>query len=116
MILDAGICTVFQKQDTAQPGGMPQISYTRKACGWYGVRSFSSAPDWVRNVKEGATVALSIRMHQNLSITTRDAIVLMDVGTPPASAPLYEVLRVYHGTDDATGQPITDIDLEVVEA
>lgn len=115
MILDSGICTVFAKKDTAEPGGMPVISYARKGGGWYGIRQFSSRPAWVQQLKENTTVSLSIRMHQNLAITNRDAVVLMDVAAVPASAPLYEVLRVFHGTDEI-GMPISDLDLEVVEA
>lgn len=115
MILDSGIATVFEKHDSAPPGGMPVISYTRKCAGWYGVRSFSSRPAWLREMKEDVSVALSIRMHQDLTITNRDAVILMDAQAIPASATVYQVVRVWQGADEV-GMPITDIDLEVVEA
>lgn len=114
MILDSGICTVFEKKDVSQPGSMPVIAYTRKAAGWYGIRSFSSRPAYLQQEKESTTVALRIRMHQNLAITNADVIVLRDVRSVPASAVRYEIVRVYHGTDEV-GMPISDIDLEVVQ-
>lgn len=114
MILDAGVCTVFAKRDTAPPGGMPIITYERKAAGWYGINSFSSRPTYLQQERESTTVALKIRMHQNLDITNRDVIVLDDVQHVPASTTRYEIVRVWHGVDEI-GMPISDIDLEVVQ-
>lgn len=116
MILDRGVCSVFARHNMAEPGFMPQWRYTRKTAGWYGVRSFSSIPSYIQKVKETTTIALSIRMLQDLSITNLDTVVLMDTDTVPAAVPRYQVVRVFHGVDDETGVPISDIDLEVVEA
>lgn len=114
MILDSGVCSIFERVNTAAPGFMPVYRFARKTAGWYGLRSFSSRPEYLRD-KEATTVALKIRILQDLSVTNLDTVVLADVEEVPADAVRYEVVRVYHGTDDQTGVPISDIDLEVVQ-
>lgn len=116
MILDSGICSIFEKVNTSAPGFMPVFRFVRKAAGWYGVRNFSSRPTYLQQDKESTTVALKIRILQNLAVTNQDTVVLSDVPEVPASAVRYEVVRIYHGTDEQTGVPISDIDLEVVQA
>ena len=115
MILDSGICTIFSKNDVSEPGGMPVYRYTRKTAGWYGIRSFSSRPLYLRE-NEKTSVSLKIRILQNISVTNKDTVVLADVDEVPASAERYEIVRAYHGVDDETGVPISDLDLEVVTA
>lgn len=116
MLLDSGIYTAFSVLNGAKPGEMPKRMYAKKACGWYGVKDFSSSPTYLQNEKKSVTVAVKIRIIMNIHVTNHDVIVLSDVATMPEDCTVYEVVRVWHGADEESGLPISDIDLEVVRA
>ena len=115
MILGTGICSVFRRENIAPPGMMPQYKLTRVYAGWYGERSFTARPRYLQEAKESTTLSAKIRVHQFREIQTDDVVVLMDVTEVPAAAPRYAIVNLYHDIDSENGQPITDIDLEVIE-
>lgn len=114
MILDDGICSIFTNRNTAGPGGMPVYEMDWLASSWYKILHFSSRPTYLQTDKESTTVALKIRIHQNLMVTNQQVVILSESHEVPASAVRYDIVRAYHGADDVTGMPITDLDLEVV--
>lgn len=79
------------------------------------MRSFTARPRYLQEEKESTTLAAKIRIIQNRQISTHDIVVLEDAEQVPASAVQYRIVNLYHDTDRENGQPITDIDLEVVQ-
>lgn len=110
MILDKGICTVYTAANGAPAGNKPIDQLTTKYESWYGELDFGSDPAYVTEFREDVETSARIRIHQNRSITTRDAVKL----SIDAAGIVYEITRVYHGTDDENGQQISDINLRRV--
>lgn len=110
MILDKGICSIYQTTNTAAPGDMPNETLTLVYQSWYGEINFESSPATI-GAQEGVTVSNRIRILQNRIVTNHDVAVLSSTQTPLSSDPKYNVIRAYHGNDD-NGQPITDLTLE----
>lgn len=115
MILDSGICTVFRREDTAEPGGMPEYKYAVLTQAWFGMLAFETAPRTQGGSRENTEISARIRIQQNLRISNHNVVVLRQTATLPEDCPRYDVTRAYHGTDDDNGQPITDLTLLEVE-
>lgn len=115
MILDDGICSVFEKASVAEAGNMPVFRYIKKHVSWYKVLSFGTSPKYLQNIREYSTVSLKIRVKQNRAITNHDIVILRQADGVTRSDKQYEVIRAYHDADPDTVDPITDIDLEVVQ-
>lgn len=113
MILDHGICSIFDVLDVSLPGEMPQYAYQIKDKAWYGELDFSTVASWPTEGREETRVDERIRIRQNRSINNHDVVVLQDVDGIDDGMQKLEVVRAYHGHDDE-GQPITDLYLEVV--
>lgn len=116
MILDDGICTVFEPVDITPPGGMPVHGYRKKHQGWYEELDFATAQDWPTDDREEKKVDARIRMLQNRGITNKDVVVLADTDTVEDGMERYEVIRAWHGHEQETGTPISDLTLERVSA
>lgn len=112
MILDKGICTIYRRSDTAQPGDMPSYTDTQLMQGWYGELNFETSPQWPTEYREEIKCDARIRILQDRRIRNHDRALIRTVGGETA---LYEVTRAYHGTDDDSGEAITDLTLEVIE-
>lgn len=106
MILDKGICSVYEVTNTAQPGDMPKYGLVLLYQSWYGELNFETVP---RNaaMQEMVESSARIRILQNRSITNHHVVILAD-------GIQYEVTRAYHGTDEESGEPITDLTLKKV--
>lgn len=127
MILDSGICTVFKKTDISEPGGMPVFGLKVRTKAFFGMLDFATEQEWPTELREETEVAARIRILQDRAITNHDAVVLEDVNTGTDSmtaeelhnafdVTVLEVTRAYHGHDDETGEPITDLTLKAVKA
>lgn len=116
MILDSGVCTVFRRIDVSVPGGMQKYDYEIASKGWYGELNFETAPANPTGNREDVETSARIRILQDRSITNHNIVVLDDVLSLEDGVKRYDVTRAYHGTDDDTGQPITDLTLTEVEA
>lgn len=112
MILDSGICTVSRKRNVAAPGAKPTYELDVIHIGWYGELSFATTPARPTQEREEVRTDARIRILQNRSIANHDVVTL---DTPNDSATVYQVTRAYHGTDDDSGELITDLSLEVVK-
>lgn len=127
MILDSGICTIFKKTDVSEPGGMPVFALKMRTKAFFGLLDFATQQQWPTEGREEIEVAARIRILQDRHITNHDAIVLQDVDVETQSmtaeelhdafdVDVLEVIRAFHGHDDETGEPITDLTLKAVKA
>lgn len=116
MILDDGICTVFEMVDKAEPGGMPNLQPQEKSMSWFGFLDFATAEAWPTEGREETEVTTRIRILQDRSITNKNVVVLQETHTIEPGMQQLEVVRAYHGHDDESGEPITDLTLKAVKA
>ena len=116
MILDDGICTVFEMVDKAKPGFKPELQPVKKCMSWFGYMDFATAEAWPTEGREGTEITARIRIHQDRSITNRHVVVLEQTETIAPGMQQLEVVRAYHGNDDESGDPITDLTLKAVKA
>lgn len=112
MILSDGVCSIFGTVDKSPPGGMPDIGYEMKTMCFFGVLDFATAEAWPTDTREAVQVDARIRILQDRSVTNRDVVVLQEgVYEVTDDVERYEVTRAFHGHDDESGQPITDLTL-----
>ena len=116
MILDSGICTIFEMVDKAVPGGKPDLRPQEKSMSWFGFLDFATAEAWPTEGREEVEVSARIRILQDRSITNKNVVVLQETHEIADDMTRYEVTRAYHGHDDESGQPITDLTLKAVKA
>ena len=116
MILDKGICTIFRKTDASLPGYKPSAQYTPIWQSWYGEMNFETAPSWQTDGRKELKADGRIRILQNRAIAQNDVVVLEELSSfasRTAGAPVYQIIRAYHGTDDEGPTQISDLTLEV---
>lgn len=116
MILDSGICSIFEMVDVSEPGGMPMLEPKLKSRAWFGYLDFATAETWPTEGREEVEVSARIRIPQDRSITNKHVVVLSDVARITKQMIRMEVVRAFHGHDDESHQPITDLTLKVVKA
>jgi len=104
MILDSGICTVYEVKNVAPPGSMPKMELLPKHESWYAELNFETVPKDAA-MQEMTETSARIRVLQNREITNHNVVVLTD-------GEQYEVIRAYHGIDEESGEPITDLTLK----
>lgn len=125
MILDSGICTIFKKTDVSEPGGMPTYALKVRTKAFYGLLDFATEQEWPTEAREETEIAARIRVLQDRQITNHDAVVLEDIDAGETAmtaeelhetydVQVLEVTRAFHGHDDETGEPITDLTLKAV--
>lgn len=111
MILDTGICRLYHKANTAGPAEKPAFSDVEFWRSWYGELSCETAKAWPTDNREEVRTDARVRILQNRQINNHDRVTLTPFGGQTLT---YEVTRAYHGTDDESGELITDLNLEVV--
>lgn len=119
MILDKGICTVFRETDVSLPGEMPTVGYVPIWASWYGELSYETSPVWETDGRKEQKADGRIRILQNRGIRQNDTVVLEHLAKfseKSADAPVYRIIRAWHGTDDDGPTEISDLTLEVTEA
>lgn len=111
MILNDGICSIFGTVDKSRPGGMPEIGYEMKTVCFFGMLDFATTEAWPTDNREAVQTDARIRILQDRSVTNQDIVILEEVYEVTDEAKRYEVTRAFHGHDDESGQPITDLTL-----
>lgn len=91
---------------------MPEYSDTVLTRGWYGELNFETNPARPTDTREETQCAARIRILQDRRIRNHDRAEIRTIGGETA---MYEVTRAYHGTDDESGEAITDLTLEAIE-
>lgn len=107
MILDQGTCKIYKITNTAGAGEMPNENKVKIAERWFGDLDFSSAPTQYTESLEQIEVSRKIRVLRVDEIVMKKTIV--EIGTEA-----YMVDRVYNGTDEESGERISDISLSKV--
>lgn len=108
MILDSGILTVFRTVDTAEPGGMPDPSPSVIWRGWYGTRSFGGVRRDPTGHRPDTRIDEKVRILRFREVHAQDLVVLEDVRASVRS-PFFVIEDFYHGTDEESGEPVTDL-------
>lgn len=116
MILDDGICTVFELVDKAEPGNMPDLQPQEKSMSWFAYLDFATAEKWPTEGREETEVTTRIRILQDRSITNKHIVVLQETHSIEPGMGQLEVVRAFHGHDDESGELITDLTLKAVKA
>lgn len=114
MLLDSGVCTVYKRRDVSAPGDKPAYDYEQVHESCYAELAYETAPDRPTAYREEVRIDARIRVLQCRRITNHDTVVLRDARHVEPGAIRYEVRRAYHGHDEESGEPITDITLTEV--
>jgi len=104
MILDKGICSIYDKVNVAEKGNMPKYKLKLKYQSWYGELNFETNPANAA-MQEIIEISARIRILQNRQITNHNVAILPDGNQ-------YEITRAYHGVDEESGELITDLTLK----
>lgn len=119
MILDDGICTILRRNDLSRSGAMPRDALSIVGKSWFGRLSFETSPARPSEGRAERRTDARIRILQNLDIRQRDLCALGNLSDPydalRPGAQVFRVTRAFHGVDDDTPTPITDLTLEVYE-
>lgn len=108
MILDAGVCSIYTVVNTADSGEKPVDALVLKGKAWYGILNYGTDSEYVTSERQDVVVDAKIRILQDRRVNVLDVVTL-------ANGKRHDVLRVYHGTDDDSGEPISDLSLRRVE-
>ena len=95
MILDRGIAEIFARSNMAPKGEKPIWTETLRFRSWYAELSFETSPVWQTERRLAQKADARIRI---------------------AQCRVYTIARAYHGTDEESGEDITDLTLEEVTA
>ena len=118
MILDSGICTVFRKTDTSDPGDMPTVDHFPIWASWYAELSYETTPTWQTEGRKEQRADGRIRVLQCRSIRQDDVVVLEHLASfneRSEGAVVYRITRAFHGVDDEGPTMIYDLTLEVID-
>jgi hypothetical protein len=115
MNLDTGYCTIYSVSNDAVAGNMPVKKLALRHQSWYGMLNFETAPIRTTEAQQDVEISARIRVLQNRSISNHDIAVLSLLLEPLTGAPQFEITRAYHGVDEESGEPITDLTLRKVE-
>lgn len=116
MLLDHGICTVYARTDVSAAGAMPVYENKLKTQSYYAELNFETSPQWPTEHREETKVSARVRILQCRSIENNDVATLYDFADDQQETRTYRITRAYHGTDDESGERITDLTLEAMEA
>ena len=94
---------------------MPAYAYDLLTRSYYGELEFTTQEARPNGPREVVRVDARIRILQDRRITNLDAVALADAqAIVPGETVRYEVVRAYHGTDEESGEAITDLSLTEV--
>lgn len=108
MILDRGIAEIFARSNIAPKGEKPVWQEALRFRSWYAELSFETSPVWQPERRLAQKADARIRIAQCRDIRQGD--------TAHLDGRVYAIARAYHGTDEESGEQITDLTLEEVTA
>lgn len=112
MILDSGIAIIYRVANIAESGEMPVEGWTEIYRSYYGELDFETSPARPTPHRKETETNLRIRIIQDRNIRNEMRVALINgCGKTP---PIYEITRAFHGTDDESGESITDLNLREV--
>ena len=116
MILDDGICTVFEARDMSLSGEMPRKVYIPIWASWYARLAYETSPARPTDGRSELRTDARIRILQCTTVRQDDVVILEHLerfDERSQDAAVYRVTRAWHGTDDDGPTQITDLTLEV---
>ena len=108
MILDRGIAEIFARSNVAPKGEKPVWQEALRFRSGYAELSFETSPVWQTERRLAQKADARIRIAQCRDIRQGD--------TAHLDGRVYAIARAYHGTDEESGEQITDLTLEEVTA
>lgn len=108
MILDRGIAEIFARSNVAPKGEKPVWQEALRFRSWYAELSFETSPVWQTERRLAQKADARIRIAQCRDIRQGD--------TAHLDGRVYAIARAYHGTDEESGEQITDLTLEEMTA
>ena len=115
MILDRGVCRILHKTSTTPGGGKPTATWAVIHESYYGELSFETAPARPTEKRQDTKTAARIRILQNRRIRNDDVAELTPFDGTEAKTEHFRIARAWHGDDGDSGEPISDLTLEVTE-
>ena len=115
MILDCGTCKIYRKTSTTPAGGKKTHTLEEIHESYYGELSFETAPSRPTEGREETRTAARIRVLQCRGIRNDDVAELSPFDGTAAKTKKYRITRAWHGDDQDSGEPISDLTLEVDE-
>lgn len=115
MILDRGTCRISRKVSTTQPGSKPTWTWETLFEGYYAELDFATSPARPSEGREDTETATRIRILQCRAIRNQDMVDLTPFDGTTVKTEKYRITRAWHGADGDTGEPISDLTLEVDE-
>ena len=115
MILDRGTCKIYRKISTTPAGGKPTSRLEVIHEGYYGELNFETSPARPTEKREETRTAARIRILQNREIRNQDVAELSPFDGINVRTYTYRISRAWHGDDERTGAPISDLTLEADE-
>ena len=115
MILDRGVCKIYRKTSTTPAGGKPTATVAVIHESYYAELNFETAPARPTERREDTKTATRVRILQNRGIRNEDVAELTPFDGTGAKTVKYRIARAWHGDDSESGEPISDLTLEVDE-
>lgn len=115
MILDDGVCTIIWAENSAGPGCLPTLRDSGvRFASYYKELSFETSPAYPTANRLEQRADARVRIHQCREIREDDVAELRRYAGGEATR--YRITRAYHGVDEESGEPITDLTLREVPA
>ena len=115
MILDRGVCRIYHKTSTTPKGGKPTSVLAVIHESYYGELSFETAPFRPTEKREDTRTAARVRILQNRDIRNDDVAELIPFDGTKVKPAYYRIARAFHGNDEDSGEPVSDLTLEITE-
>ena len=115
MILDRGICRLYRKTSTTPAGGKPTWTLAEYHESYYGELSFETAPSRATERREDTRTDARVRILQCREIRNQDVAALEPFDGTEVKTEYYRITRAWHGDDNDSGEPISDLTLELIE-
>lgn len=114
MLLNDGIATVYALRDASGPGEAPRYERAVRVKSYYAEISFETSPTNPTGKRNEHRIDARVRIQQCRKIREDDEAMLESFHEREKSGKMYKIVRAYHGTDDESGLPISDLSLEEV--
>ena len=115
MILDRGVCRIYHKTSTTPKGGKPTATVAVIHESYYGELSFETTPFRPTEKREDTRTAARVRILQNRDIRNDDVAELIPFDGTKVKPAYYRIARAFHGNDEDSGEPVSDLTLEITE-
>lgn len=114
MLLNDGIATIYERCDVSGPGEAPRYERVVRSKSYYAEIDFETSPANPTDKRSERRIDARVRIQQCRGIREEDETVLESFHERERSKRSYRIVRAYHGTDEESGMPISDLSLKEV--